>query len=222
MFGTMLLGTTGAVICLIALIYSTTYDILIATAFGLSGPWSCRLDPPAEPWSWDYSHGLRRRLCGVRWRDRLAVCSQSVRQSAFSLHENRTADAGAATLRMMSDTNWAGGGVGTYQALATIYRDAAGAPGDTAVNTITSMVLEWGHVGLLIAIVLLLQLLIVLFRGAISRGRDSFYAASAAACLVTAFCEACCDASFTDVTVQMLTAIIVGLGLAQTTGYRAA
>jgi hypothetical protein len=35
---------------------------------------------------------------------------------------------------------------------------------------------------------------------------------------VTAFCEAYCDASFTALTVQMLAAIVVGLGLAQTTG----
>jgi len=100
---------------------------------------------------------------------------------------------------MISDANWGGGGVGTYQALAAIYRDVTGVPGEAAINTITSMVLEWGRGGLLIAIVLLLQLLVSLFRGALSRGRDSFYAAAAAACLVTAFCEAFCDSSFTDI-----------------------
>jgi hypothetical protein len=63
--------------------------------------------------------------------------------------------------------------------------------------------------------------LVVLFRGALSRGRDSFYAAGAAACLVTAFCEAYCDISFTDATIQMFTAITVGLGLSQTIGQRA-
>jgi hypothetical protein len=83
------------------------------------------------------------------------------------------------------------------------------------------MALEWGYVGLLIVGVLLLQLLVVLFRGALSRGRDSFYAAGAAASLVTMFCESYCDASLTDVAVQMLAAIIVGLGLSQTTSRRA-
>lgn len=39
--------------------------------------------------------------------------------------------------------------------------------------------------------------------------------------VVTAFCEASCDASFTAITVQMLAAIVIGLGLAQTTGGRA-
>jgi hypothetical protein len=57
--------------------------------------------------------------------------------------------------------------------LAAIYRDASRFPGQTAINTITSMALEWGRGGLLIAMFLLLQLLVVLFRGALSRGRDS-------------------------------------------------
>ncbi len=81
-----------------------------------------------------------------------------------------------------------------------------------------SLILEWGYVGLLTTIALLLQLIAILLRGALSRGRDSFYAAGAAGCLVTAFCEAFCDASFTDLAVQMMTAIIVGLGLSQSIG----
>jgi hypothetical protein len=139
----------------------------------------------------------------------------------FRFAKIETAEAEAATLRMISDANWAGAGVGSYPALADIYRDAAGAPGDAAINTITSMVLEWGHAGLLIAIVVLLHMFVVLFRGALSRGRDSFYATAAAACLVVVFCEAYCDSSFTDITVQMIAAMIIGLGLSQTIGQRA-
>ncbi|MGA2291569.1 MAG: hypothetical protein ABSG20_24405, partial [Bradyrhizobium sp.] len=131
------------------------------------------------------------------------------------------AEAGAATLRMMSDANWAGGGVGSYPALAAIYRDASGIPGDTAINTVASMLLEWGGVGVLLAAILPLQLVVVLLRGALSRGRDSFYAASAAACLITACSEAFCDSSFTDAPVQTLAAILFGLGLSQTTGRQA-
>jgi len=217
----MLLGAMGAVICLTALIYSTTYDVLIATAFGLVVVGLVV---------------LIRRLSLARWTV-VIVCAAgfvacggviALRFAAnpsvsplFRFSKIESAEADAATLRMISDANWAGSGVGSYRALAAIYRDAAGTPGDAAINTITSMVLEWGSVGLLIATVLLLALLVVLFRGALSRGRDSFYAAGAAACLVTAFCEAYCDISFTHATIQMFTAITVGLGLSQTIGQRA-
>lgn len=218
----VLLGATGALICLVALIYSTTYDVLIAVAFGLA-IFALVI--------------LLRRLSLGRWTA-VTVCAAAfvacggiiaLRFAAnpaaasplFRFTRLESAETGAATLRMLSDANWAGSGVGSYPALAAIYRDAAGIPGQTVINTITSMALEWGHVGLLISIALLIQLLVVLFRGALSRGRDSFYAASAAACLVMAFCEAYCDASSTDVTVQMMCAIVIGMGLSQTTGHRA-
>jgi hypothetical protein len=68
----------------------------------------------------------------------------------------------------------------------------------TAIDTITSMALEWGHVRLLITIVLLIQRFSCwsyYFAGHYRGGRDPFNAASAAACPVTAFCEAYCDAT---------------------------
>jgi hypothetical protein len=218
--GIMLLGAIGAAICLIAMIRSTTYDVLLATAFGL------------------IVVGLIvfiRRLNLSRWTAvtvgvavfvacsgviALRFASDSSISPLFRFTGAESAEAEAATVRMISDANWAGGGVGTYQALAAIYRDATGVPNQTAINTITSMVLEWGRGGLLIASVALLHILILLFRGAIARGRDSFYAAAAAACLVTAFCEAFCDSSLIEITVQTIAAIVVGLGLSQTTGRR--
>jgi hypothetical protein len=95
------------------------------------------------------------------------------------------ADAAAANLRMLSDASWVGTGVGNYQALATIYRDGTGLPDQVPVNTMASMILEWGYARVLLIAILLLQLLIVLLRGALSRGRVSIFAPTAAACLVT-------------------------------------
>jgi len=215
--GKMLLGITGTIICLIALFYSTTYDILIAMVFGLVVLGLVVLIRRLSPGRWTAATICAAAVVACSGVIALRFEALSSVSPLFRFTNIETTDA-AATLRMMSDASWAGGGVGTYQALAAIYRDAAGLPAPSAINTITSMVLEWGRVGFLIAMVLLLQLFVVLFRGAIARGRDSFYAASAAACLVTAFCESYCDASFTNLTVQMLAAIIVGLGLSQTTG----
>jgi hypothetical protein len=218
--GMMALGTTGAVICLIALISSTTSDVLIAMAFGLTVVGLVVLIRRLRLGRWTTATVCVAVLVASGGVIALRLAANPSVNPLFRFTKVDAADA-AASLRMLADANWTGGGVGTYQALAAIYRDAGGAPGPAAVNTIASMVLEWGRIGLLIAFVLLLQLLVVLFRGALSRGKDSFYAAGAAACLTTVFCEAACDASFTEVTVQMLTAIIVGLGLSQTASNRA-
>ena len=220
--GMLLLGVSGVVLCLTALIFSTTYDVVIATGFGLTalclvvfvrrlslGRWTAATVSAAMVVAWGGMVVLRSAAN--------PAVSPILRFAKIAIE-----DGGAATLRMLSDANWTGSGVGTYQALAAIYRDAAGSPGESAIHTIASMVLEWGQFGLLISFFLLAQLLVMLDRGALLRGRDSFYAAGAAACLVTAFFEAYCDTSSTDITVQMLASIIVGLGLAQTTGRQAA
>jgi hypothetical protein len=46
----------------------------------------------------------------------------------FRFTKLESAEADAATLRMLSDANWAGSGVRSYQALAAIYRDAPSVP----------------------------------------------------------------------------------------------
>jgi hypothetical protein len=216
--GMMLLGITGIILCLIALIASTTCDMLIAVGFGLMVVCVVVLIRRLSLGHWTAVTVCAALL--VVWGGVIALrfaANPSV-SPLFRFAKLQSADAGATILRMISDANWTGSGVGSYQALVAIYRDATGSPGDIAVNTISSMILEWGRGGLVIAIVLLLQLLVVLVRGALSRGRDSFYAAGAAGCLVTAFCGAFCDPSFTDLTVQMIAAVVVGLGLSQTTG----
>jgi len=120
--------------------------------------------------------------------------------------------------RLLSDASWAGSGVGTYQASAATYRDTAGFPRPAPINTVSSAILGWGYLGVCLLAAILTQLFVTLFRGAFNRGRDSFFAAAAAACLVTIFCETFCDASLIDTTFQILVAIVIGLGLAQTVG----
>jgi hypothetical protein len=219
--GLMLLGTAGAVICLVALITFATYDVLIDTAFGLVVVGLVILIRRLNLARWTAATLCAAVLVACGGVIALRFAANSSLSPLFRFAKIQSPDAVAATVRMMADANWTGSGVGTYQALAAIYRDADGAPGPAAINTITSIVLEWGRAGMLMVFLLVFQLLVMLFRGALARGRDSFYAAGAAACLVVAFCEAYCDASFTTVTVQMTAAIIVGLGLAQTTGRKA-
>jgi hypothetical protein len=218
--GMMLLGVAGVTLCLIALMTSTTYDMLIAVAFGLTVVAVVVLIRRLSLGRWTAATVCAAVL--VAWAGVIALrfAANPAVSPLFRFATLQPTEAGATILRMMSDANWAGSGVGSYQALAAIYRDAAGSPSETAINTISSVVLEWGFGGLAIAIFLPLQLLVVLVRGALTRGRDSFYAAGAAGCLVTTFCEAFCDASLTDLTVEMIAAIVVGLGLSQTIGSR--
>ena len=218
----LIAGLAGVLICTAALIQSATYGVRIAALFGLAVFLLVI---------------LIRRLGLGRWTAVtvsaavfVACCSVIVFQfpsnasanSLFRFTRLELTDASAATLRMLSDTGWAGVGVGNYGVFGAIYRDPAGGVADQAsVNLVAAMLVEWGYAGALIVALPLFQQVIVLLRGAMSRGRDAFFAASAAACLVTIFCEAFCDGSATAIAVQMLAAIIVGMGMSQTVGSRA-
>jgi hypothetical protein len=219
--GMLLAGVTGGLVCLFALLHSAAHGVLMAMTFGLIIL---------------FLVVAIRRLSLRRWTAAtvsaaafVACCGVIVLQFSanasvaplFRFTRIESVDAAAATLHMLSDASWSGTGVGTYHALTAIYRDGTGLPDQAPVNTMASMILEWGYAGVLLIAILLLQLLIVLLRGALSRGRDSFFAATAAACLVTIACEAYCDASFGEITVKMLAAIIVGMGLSQTLGNQA-
>jgi hypothetical protein len=214
--GMLLLGAMGVGICLLAMIRSTSYDNLIAMAFGLVALGLVVLIRRLNLSRWTAATVGAAVMVACGGVIALRFVANPAANPFFRFTAIDSPKAGVATLRMISGSNWFGAGIGSYSSLAAIYRDASGFPGQAAINTISSMALEWGRGGLLIAMFLLLQLLVVLFRSALSRGRDAFYAAAAAGCLITAFCEAYCDASFTDTTVQLTAAIVVGLELSQT------
>jgi hypothetical protein len=218
--GMLLAGAGGVLMCMAALILAATLAVLIATLFGLAVLLLVV---------------VIRRLALSRWTAAAVTAAVLVACGSiivllfptydgsvsplfrFTRFDRANADA---TLRMLADTGWVGAGVGNYGVLAAIYRDTSGVPDPSAVNTIAAVLLEWGYAGALIAAVPVIQLLVVLLRGALSRGRDAFFAAGAAACLVTICSVACCDANFTATAVQMLAAIIAGIGLSQTVGSR--
>lgn len=218
--GLILTGCVGAVVCFAALMLAASVNVILSLAFGMAVICLVVALRRLNPGRWTTATVCAAVLVASAGVVTLRFATNPTAIPLFRFATDQSPDAGGATLRMLSDANWLGGGVGTYQALAALYRDVGGGPGQTVLNTVTSSVLEWGWGGLLIIIVLISQLFILLFRGALLRGRDSFFSASAAACVVIIFCEAFCDASFTGLTVQMLAAIIIGLGLSQTTGRR--
>jgi hypothetical protein len=217
----MAASLVAALVCIVSLALSAYHTVLMATASGLVVLalvfFIRRL-------------GLNRGTAvAVAIAALVAYCSVIALQFAGNADRNPLlqfsrpvpAEADAAVNRMLSDTHWSGAGVGSYGALAGIYRDAAGLPGPTPINAITSILIEWGFVGTLLVACLLFQLLSVLIRGALSRGRDSFYASGAAACLLAIALQTYCDDSSAEISVQLLAAIIAGFGLSQTVGLRA-
>ncbi|QPF90289.1 hypothetical protein [Bradyrhizobium commune] len=120
--------------------------------------------------------------------------------------------------RILTDSSWLGGGVGTFDQISRVYLDygAHGAP--PLPSTAALVVVEWGRLALPILIAFSLQLFFYTVNGAVSRGRDSFFASATAAVVIVAMGEAFVDPGMLNPPIQLLLAGMVGLGISQSMG----
>ncbi|SHJ85771.1 hypothetical protein SAMN05444159_1704 [Bradyrhizobium lablabi] len=125
-----------------------------------------------------------------------------------------SSDAAATAARIYADTGPLGNGAGTYAALFPMYR-IAGQPIQGAPTIVTALAIEWGLPALLVLLVAVLWLVSRLVHGALSRGRDSFYPAAAAACTVILLGQALCSTTISQWSVMLIGEVMIGLGLAQ-------
>ncbi|WP_244941381.1 hypothetical protein [Bradyrhizobium yuanmingense] len=120
----------------------------------------------------------------------------------------------AALERMLADTRWYGAGAGTFSAVGRIYQSDAGAV-LTAPSAAISVFAGMGWVGLVAMIAVSLLALVRLFVGALQRGRDSFFPASAAACVLFALVQSFAGPGLLHPAAILCLSVIVGLGLSQ-------
>ncbi|MVT53309.1 hypothetical protein GPL17_22825 [Bradyrhizobium yuanmingense] len=120
----------------------------------------------------------------------------------------------AALERMLADTRWYGAGAGTFAAVGRIYQSDAGAV-LTAPSAATSVFAGMGWLGLVAMIAVSLLALVRLFVGALQRGRDSFFPASAAACVLFALVQSFAGPGLLHPAAILCLSVILGLGLSQ-------
>ena len=84
-----------------------------------------------------------------------------------------------------------------------------------APTTAAQIAIELGQPALGAILIVTIIVLFMLLRGALQRGRDLFYPAAGAGCIVVLTFEAFCDASFFSTTVVICAVVALGLGLAQ-------
>ncbi|MCA1527791.1 hypothetical protein I6F46_22050 [Bradyrhizobium yuanmingense] len=120
----------------------------------------------------------------------------------------------AALERMLADTRWFGAGAGTFSAVGRIYQSDAGAV-LTAPSAAISVFAGMGWVGLVAMIAVSLLALVRLFVGALQRGRDSFFPAAAAACVLFALVQSFAGPGLLHPAAILCLSVILGLGLSQ-------
>ena len=120
------------------------------------------------------------------------------------------------TQRVLADTPLWGNGAGTFSAIAPIYSDIdetvpiVGPPTVAAATAI-----ELGSPALWFVMVATMAAIVVLFRAAMQRGRDSFYPTAGASCLLTLLLLAFVNSGLLGMAEAIIAAATVGLAFAQ-------
>jgi len=123
------------------------------------------------------------------------------------------------TRRILADTPWFGCGAGCFRILADIYRlPSEPTHVQTAATAAAKIAIELGPPVLWTILAAVLFATAVLLRGALKRGRDSFYPSLGAACLTALLLRGFADANIFAQAVSIIAAATIGLALAQSSG----
>ncbi|RXG90936.1 hypothetical protein EAS61_25015 [Bradyrhizobium zhanjiangense] len=120
----------------------------------------------------------------------------------------------AALERMLADTRWFGAGAGSFSAVAKIYQSEAGTT-LAAPSAAIAVFADTGWIGLTAMMAVSLIALVRLFFGALQRGRDSFFPAATAACVLFALVQSFAGPGLLRPAAILCLSVIVGLGLSQ-------
>jgi hypothetical protein len=125
----------------------------------------------------------------------------------------------ALTKRVLSDATWTGSGAGSFEALSNIYRESGDAPTVAIAPTAAAKIaIELGRPMLWTILIMLLLVIAGLLRGALRRGRDAFYPALGAGCLIAVLIFAFGNTGILAPAASIIAAATVGLALAQSSG----
>jgi hypothetical protein len=207
-------ATLGSLVSIAGLAAAATLNIALTTLFGLGIFASVQAIRRTGLPNWAAGIVLATIVVAaamiILWRYDLTRPLSPLLQFATQA----PADALSMAQRILSDTTWRGTGAGTYAQLAPIYGElgnsTTGAP-----TTIAAFAIELGWPVTLFVAAVALWLTIALYRGALARGRGSFYPAAATAIAVTIVGQAFCNASLLATSVAVIASVMIGLGLAQ-------
>jgi hypothetical protein len=148
----------------------------------------------------------------------LAAVPNGAGDATLLLSADATSATASLTRRMLAERLWFGTGAGTFPALVPIYRDldelARAGPAPTAA---AALVVELGAAFFWSALGLALAAVVSFLRGALERGRDSFYAMAGAGTLLAGSLLLFANAGLLSSAPALLLVSTMGLAIPQRT-----
>jgi hypothetical protein len=201
-------------ICLAALILGAGGGAIIAVAYGLVALASVVAIRRLGLGPWGIA-AIAVPAIGVAIL--IAAAAPDLRSKSFPLaYATATASQAAAGQRMLDDAPWAGVGAGAFAAIAPIYRELDDLAAATSAPTVAAAIaIELGRPMLWLIVAATATAIFVLLRAALWRGRDSFYPAAGAACLLALLLLGFVNAGLLGTAGAMFAAVALGLACAQ-------
>lgn len=120
------------------------------------------------------------------------------------------------TERILAASPWTGTGAGTFAALIPIYRDADEVVTDySPPNVATKIAIEAGRPAVWTVLFIAIAAAATLLRGALRRGRDSFYPAAGASSIVTLVLLSFTDVGLVETSTSVVASAVIGLAFGQ-------
>jgi hypothetical protein len=214
-FWSLLPSSAGFAVCLLAIATTVTNTAIVAAAFGTATLMAVVVIRHLNVGPWGIAAITATFVVGLIG----VIASQPLIRTVdatLAFADETSGALASVTQRILSDNPWTGIGAGTFAAIAPLYRDASDSSayttGPTAAATI---VIELGRFMFWAIVCATLVAIFALLRGALRRGRDSFYAACGAGCLVALLVIAFCNAGIYGTAISIIAAATVGLAFGQ-------
>jgi hypothetical protein len=205
----------GLAICLTALAMTMMIGATLAAAFGIATMMAVAAIRYYNLGSWGVS-GIVAVAAVVAIALIASQPQTQTKDLTLTFATQAATPLASITQHILADNPWTGLGAGNFTAIAPVYRgvddNAAYMVGSTAAATTVIELgrsMLWGIVGVVIIAI------IALLRGALRRGRDWFYAACGASCLITLLALAFSNAGLFGTAISIIAAAVFGLAFAQ-------
>lgn len=210
---TFIACTAAFVLCTLALLLDTTREVMIATACGLAALGSVVIIRRfgLGPWG---TAGIAIPVMGVAL---LALTTQSTGNVNNILLALAPPESNSAlSERILDDTPLLGTGAGTFSAIALVYREMNDPPSGSAAPTTAAIVaIELGRPMMWLIAAGIVAVIWFLLRASLRRGRDSFYPAMGAACLVMLLLASFINRGLLGHAPGLIAGAVLGVAIAQ-------
>jgi hypothetical protein len=202
-------------ICVSVLLMSAPVGTLVATGFGVVVLTSAVLVRRLGLGSWGI---VAVALPAIAVAGILAASEPRLRTESFTLAFATDAPAPLTSMsqRILGDTPLRGTGAGTFAAIAPVYRDIEDQTAIiTAPTAAAAIAIELGRPMLWLIVATMAGAIYGLLRASLRRGRDSFYPALGASCLITLLFLSFMNAGVSGSAAAMIAAATLGLAFGQ-------